>query len=124
MLLLSCLKSLQPFFHLGLGLKPQQAPPDSFSVSDAIQGWEDLATSSPVAFRESLFEATGPFLQKEASWKVVWMSEALMAALAERGRLEALSIHLSPNISRKLQEPSFKPTVWSNIVVFQMKLLG
>lgn len=50
-------------------------------------------------------------------------SEAPTAALARGGRPEALSDHLSLGVSRELQEPSFKPTVWSNSVIFQMKSL-
>lgn len=69
---LSCLKFLQPFFHLGLGLKTWQAPPGSFSVADAIRGRKDLAVSGPVAFRESPFcsnrtlSAKGSFLEGSA----------------------------------------------------------
>ncbi|KAF6082453.1 pescadillo ribosomal biogenesis factor 1 [Phyllostomus discolor] len=89
--------------------------------SGAGRTWPSLA---PWLSESPPFEATEHFLQKEASWKAVQMPEALMAALAERGRLEALCVHLSPDVSRELQESSFKPTVSSNIVVFQMKLLG
>lgn len=50
-------------------------------------------------------------------------SEVPRAALARGERSGALSDHLSLGISRELQEPSFKLTVWSNSVIFQMKSL-
>lgn len=77
-------------------------------------------TTSGLVASEPFFEAAEPFLPKKASWKAVRVPEALTTTPAEGGRPEALSVHLSPSVSRELQEPSFKPVVCSNNVIFQM----